>query len=142
MFSHPLAMTYRDLGYPADDPHFNCKECYTPIIPSVALEDVFDFLHTRAIPYVFITGRAEYLRSHTKRNLGLCGLNGYKRLYMMPNHGHGSANASPDNVAAFKERCRARLAEEYTVRLTVGDQRTDLSGAHTGIPLLIFNPFY
>lgn len=105
----------------------------TPLLREVA--GVFEVLRERGIAYAFVTARRDSIRALTENNLELEGLGGYVALHTRPDDDDGC-------VARFKQACRARLARTHDILCCVGDQVSDVSGAHTGVPFLLFNPFY
>lgn len=97
---------------------------------------MFRALRRRGIPFAFVTGRKDAIRTLTEENLLAAGLGGYAELFTCPD-----AHTGP--VAEFKSRCRRVLVDRgHTILCCVGDQLSDLSGPHAGVPFLVFNPFY
>ena len=104
------------------------------MIPESAM--LFDALRDRDIPYAFVTGRRDDDRTDTIENLRAVGLGEYVALYTMPEDSR--------DIASYKEACRRDLETTHglSVVCTVGDQVTDVAGTCTGIPFLLFNPWY
>ena len=71
---------------------------------------------------IFITGRYEFQRAATERNLRAQGLDNWKLLLMRPDRGS-------QTIGAFKAAARGQIANAgYTLALNVGDQWSDLKG--------------
>jgi ethanolamine-phosphate cytidylyltransferase len=109
----------------------------TGIIPlNEECQELFDYIHEHNIGYSFITGRRDYIRDVTIRNLDIVGLNKYTYLFTCPND-------YIDYIKNFKESCRTKITESgLNIILNIGDQASDIVGKYTGQPFLIFNPFY
>jgi predicted secreted acid phosphatase len=107
------------------------------IIPKVQHSlGMFDYLHEHNIKYAFITGRRDYIRDITIKNLEIEKINEYIELYTVPNDFIGS-------ISTYKENCRIDLTKNgYNIIATIGDQVSDINGEFTGIPFLIYNPYY
>ena len=75
------------------------------------------------VSIIFITGRNEFQRAATERNLRTQGFDNWKLLLMRPQN-HGS-----QTIGAFKAVARGQIAGAgYTLALNVGDQWSDLKG--------------
>ena len=96
---------------------------------------IFDLIHRKNINYAFITGRKDRIRELTKENLNKVNLNKYKYLYTCPND-------FIEPISTFKNNCRKDISKNYNIICCIGDQLSDILGENTGIPFLIFNPFY
>jgi ethanolamine-phosphate cytidylyltransferase len=110
----------------------------TGIVPIInQCISLFELIHDKNIKYAFITGRRTYIKELTEINLNLEGLNKYIKLYTCPDDYKGL-------VKDYKIQCRKELTENYHYNIVccIGDQISDLEGPYTGIPFLIFNPFY
>jgi len=125
--------TYVKLYDNYDNILFNLKNGYTPLIKEC--QCIFDILHSKNIKYSFITGRRDYIRKVTEENLKLVGLDKYVHLYTCPDD-------YKNTMAIFKSQCRMEISKKYNIVCCIGDQVSDISGVHTGMPFLIFNPFY
>ena len=85
----------------------------------------------------FITGRPESQRAATERNLSREGFDGFLKLFMPPADQHFSS------AADFKAPVRAGIERDgYDIIANVGDQPSDLTGAHAEKSFLLPNPFY
>jgi len=74
------------------------------------------------VSIIFITGRYEFQRGATERNLRAQGFDNWKLLLMRPDHGS-------QTIGAFKSAARGQIADAgYTLALNVGDQWSDLRG--------------
>jgi cytidyltransferase-like protein len=107
------------------------------IIPKVEQSvGMFDSLHKKNIRYAFITGRRDYIRNITIKNLEIEKMDKYIELYTVPNDYIGS-------ITKYKEECRMDLTKKgYNIIGTIGDQVSDISGRFTGVSFLIYNPYY
>jgi acid phosphatase len=85
-----------------------------------------------------ITGRREYLRKITIKNLKAQGINQWQALYMFPNKAPFT-----ENSATFKQKIREKLAKQgYDIVLNIGDQYSDLCGGYADTTFKLPNPFY
>lgn len=74
------------------------------------------------VSIIFITGRYEFQRAATERNLRAQGFDNWKLLLMRPDHGS-------QTTGAFKAAARGQISGAgYTLALNVGDQWSDLRG--------------
>jgi predicted secreted acid phosphatase len=98
--------------------------------------DLFRWARERGVAVFFVTGRREWLREATERNLREAGYDGWAELFMRPVEQQGSWNN-------FKAEVRERLHEEgFEVLVNLGDQLADLEGGYARHALLVPNPFY
>lgn len=118
-------------------PEYACE--HSDATDTVIIEEcmqVFRVLEHKGAGYAFVTGRKERIRAETRDDLTRVGLGEYVALYMCPGE-YGKS------VACFKAVCREDLVSSgYTIVACIGDQPGDMQGPHTGMPFLIFNPFY
>ena len=85
----------------------------------------------------FVTGRNEFLRAATVKNLRKAGCTTYRRIYMLPNH------VIPKTVIPFKSAMRRRIEKQgYDVVLTIGDQYSDIKGGYADKGVKLPDPFY
>jgi ethanolamine-phosphate cytidylyltransferase len=107
------------------------------IIPKVEQSvGMFDSLHKNNIKYAFITGRRDYIRDITIKNLEIEKMDEYIELYTVPDDFIGS-------ISTYKETCRIDLTKKgYNIIATIGDQVSDINGGFSGTPFLIYNPYY
>jgi len=90
----------------------------------------------RGVAVFFVTGRAEFMRAATERNLRAVGY-AWTELVLKPDDLHAA------KVAEFKAPARARIAAQgYTIILNMGDQQSDLDGGHAERRFKLPNPFY
>jgi len=105
----------------------------TAIAPTLHL---FDAARAAGVKVFFITGRREGEREWTERNLSSAGYSGWQALVMKPATLHATA-------AAYKAAARADIeANGFTIVANVGDQQSDLDGAHAERTFKLPNPFY
>jgi predicted secreted acid phosphatase len=89
----------------------------------------------------FITGRPEFLRSATERNLRAAGYDKWDGL-MMPSNQLLMHHALK-SLADFKTPQRRKIvAQGYTIIVNVGDQDSDLEGGYAERTFKLPNPFY
>ena len=107
---------------------------------SPALPQALDFYHKakqKHIAVFFVTGRREFLRKSTDKNLRNVGFTDFAGLYLRPVSDRG-ASAIP-----YKSTTRKKIEDQgYTIIATIGDQKGDLAGGHAGKTFLLPNPFY
>lgn len=105
-----------------------------PIVPILAL---FNDAKAHHVAIFFITGRHEVERAATERNLTLAGYADWAELMMEPDGLH------PKSAADFKAPARKSIEDRgYHIIVNVGDQPSDLAGAHAERGFLLPNPFY
>ena len=106
---------------------------------SPALEPVLDLYRwavERGVTVFFVTGRREWMREPTERNLREAGFTSYGDVFLRPTEEQGSWHN-------YKEEARKTLTDAgYDVLLNMGDQPADLAGGYARHSLLIPNPFY
>lgn len=110
---------------------------FNGMIPlNIQCKQLFEFMHSNNIKYSFITSRRDFMRELTIKNLELENIDNYSYLFTCPDNYVGK-------ISDFKETCRKTLVDEgWNIVFTIGDQVSDISGKYTGIPFLIYNPFY
>ncbi len=82
----------------------------------------------------FVSGRPEFLRQATQRNLRNAGYENWNGLVL---------KTGKESVSAFKTSARRKLAAQgYDIVLNVGDQDSDLVGGYADRTFKIPNPFY
>lgn len=129
--NHPR---FLDLYEQYDTTKFNSENGLSPLVAQC--EQVFDVLAKKRMRYAFVTGRRHRIRQLTIDNLAAVGLSGYDYLYTCPDD-------FGESMVAFKTACRKDIASKgNTVVCCIGDQVSDITGDHVGIPFLMFNPFY
>lgn len=109
----------------------------TGIIPlNKECQALFNYIHENNISYSFITGRRDYIRDVTVRNLDMVGINKYTYLFTCPND-------YIEDIYKYKESCRKKITDDgLNIILNIGDQVSDIKGNYVGQSFLIFNPFY
>jgi acid phosphatase len=108
------------------------KRC-PPIEPVLAIHRA---ARDNGVAVFFLTGRKEFSRNATARNLVATGFSGFEALIL-------KADDSTEPTSEFKARERARLAAAgWTIIACVGDQESDLTGGNTGRTFKIPNPAY
>jgi predicted secreted acid phosphatase len=98
---------------------------------------LFNAARAKGVAVIFITGRPDKQRDATIINLVHEGFEGWTELRTRPDR-----DDLPD-VQTFKTAERTKVeAEGYTIIADVGDQISDLEGAHSGCHFKVPNPFY
>jgi predicted secreted acid phosphatase len=89
------------------------------------------------ISVFFITGRREFLREYTVRQLRAAGYEGWAGLFLCP------VDYNEDSIVPFKSGVRKQLTEEgWWIVLNMGDQLSDLEGGFASHPVKLPNPYY
>jgi acid phosphatase len=84
----------------------------------------------------FLSGRKEFTRKATARNLEATGFGGFEALVL-------KADDSTEPTSEFKARERAKFAAAgWTIIASVGDQKSDIEGGNTGRTFKVPNPAY
>jgi hypothetical protein len=106
-----------------------------PAIPQTL--GLYRLARRRGVTVFFITGRRERWRRPTLRNLRLKGYTGRRRLIMRPDR------ERPGEHAGYKVRARRDLERRgHRIAVNLGDQRSDLRGAHARRAFKLPNPMY
>lgn len=104
-----------------------------PIAPVLEIHRV---ARANGVAVFFLSGRKEFARNATARNLIGTGFAGFEALIL-------KADGSDHPTSEFKACERARLAAAgWTIIACVGDQESDFAGEHTGRKFKIPNPAY
>lgn len=89
------------------------------------------------IAIFFVTGRREYKRRFTEKNLYLAGYRGWQALIMKPN------NYRATSVIPYKSHARQLIESKgYKIALNIGDQDSDLAGGYALKGFKLPNPYY
>ncbi len=108
----------------------------TPIPATLRL---FNIAKKEHIHVFFISGRYEFEREATIKNLHSAGFKGWDGLLLESNNHYGKKGTIED----FKIAARKSLTKKgYTIIANVGDQPTDLSGGYAQKTFKLPNPFY
>jgi len=109
-----------------------------------ATKKLFNFANARGVAVFFVTGREEFERSWTAKNLDSAGFRKRAGLFMRPTGKVGFETGKVDpSAASFKTSMRLAIENMgYHIILNVGDQLSDLSGGHADQALKYPNPFY
>lgn len=108
---------------------------HDPAIQGVKALYNYATLHHVAV--FFITGRKEYQREATERNLKTVGYGQWDGLFMKAN----DYQQSP--TALFKSAIRKQIIKMgYDIVLNVGDQQSDLDGGYADMNFKLPNPYY
>jgi predicted secreted acid phosphatase len=128
------------LGGPCDLPRGPCgiirwieMARSDPIRP---VRDLAMLARRLGVAVFFITGRAEWMREATERNLHAAGFE-WTGLVLQPD------GQQLPSAADFKAPERKRIADQgYTIIVNVGDQLSDLAGGHAERAYKLPNPIY
>lgn len=98
---------------------------------------LYDFLLSHGYKVIFLTGRFESERQATIKNLRANGFVGYKKLITR------NCENRQEKASVYKPAQREKLINEgYTIVGSVGDQWSDMVGAHIGHAVKLPNYFY
>jgi len=99
--------------------------------------DLYKDAQKHQVAVFFVTGRREFERAPTIKNLLKAGYKGWAQLYLKPDQ-----YQDPSNVP-FKSNIRKQITEQgYTVIASIGDQYSDLSGGYAERGFKLPNPYY
>ncbi len=106
-------------------------------LPLAPTKEIYERAREHAIPIFLVTGRPQFLRAATIRDLKEAGYSGWSGLYMKP------ATYKDPSIIPFKSGVRRMLTEKgYDIILNVGDQKSDLAGGYARRAVKLPNPFY
>jgi acid phosphatase len=126
----------REMDFAYKDAHWDAwlLEARCPAIAPVL--EIHRAAHANGVAVFFLSGRREFSREATARNLVATGFETFESLIL-------KGDDSTDPTSAFKAGERARLANTgWTIIACVGDQESDLTGENTGRTFKIPNPAY
>lgn len=119
---------------PCGGPAYHALARSPAIAPTLGLAQIAQKHH---VAIFFITGRYETERTATERNLHAVGYPEWIELFMRPD------GTTTPSAADYKLPCRERIEQMgYTIIANVGDQPSDLAGAHAERVFLLPDPFY
>ncbi len=105
-----------------------------PVIPE-SLEFI-NWAKRKKIPIFFVSGRKEFQRNITEKNLVLEGIKGIRGMYLKPD------DYKKDSASDFKQDARKDIESKgYKVMAVIGDQVSDLEGKD-GRDFKLPNPIY
>jgi hypothetical protein len=105
-----------------------------PILPTLQL---YRRARKLAVAVFFVTGRPEFLRAATERNLRAAGYDDWTGLMMLPK------GFKLKSAADFKAPARRQIAGQgYSIILNMGDQDSDLAGGYAERIFKLPDPFY
>jgi acid phosphatase len=126
----------REMDFAYKDEHWDAwlLEARCPAI--VPVLGIHQAARANGVAVFFMSGRKEFSREATARNLVATGFGGFEGLIL-------KSGDSTEPTSEFKARERARLAAAgWTIIACVGDQESDLAGENTGRTFKIPNPAY
>ncbi len=98
---------------------------------------LYNLTKEKGVSLFFVTGRREYQRQTTIKNLQLAGYQGWKQLFMKPNNYH------QNSIISYKSGAREKIkAQGYGIILNIGDQESDLKGGYADKTFKLPNPYY
>ena len=105
--------------------------------------ELFKAARERDIGVFFITGRHPDEKAVTELNLQRVGYEGWSEIITEPRDTSNTTLPVFPEAAAFKSAARWSLVERgYRIVLSMGDQRSDLSGGYAHKTFKLPNPFY
>ncbi len=105
-----------------------------PVIPE-SLEFI-NWAKRKRIPIFFVSGRKEFQRNVTEKNLVLEGIKGIRGMYLKPD------DYNKDSASNFKQAARKDIESKgYKIMAVIGDQVSDLEGKD-GRDFKLPNPIY
>lgn len=106
----------------------------TAILPTL---DLFNYAKQNNVAVFFVTGRPEWSRALTVKNLHKEGFFGWEALILEKNDYHEKS------AVPYKTHARKAIEDKgYDIVLTMGDQMSDLKGGYADNKFLLSNPFY
>lgn len=104
------------------------------ILPTLKL---YRFAKENKVAVFFVTGRKENERQITESNLKAVGYDHWDGLVLRNN------NAAHETALNYKIAARSKIvADGYHIILTLGDQKSDITGLHAGKGFKLPGPFY
>lgn len=98
---------------------------------------LYNFAKENHVAIFFVTGRREFRRTPTEKNLKDVGYAVWDALYLKPMDYHEKT------AAIYKTKVRADIESKgYDIVLNIGDQLSDLEGGHADRTFKMPNPFY
>ncbi len=108
---------------------------HDPVI--AATLSLFRYAKENGVAVFFVSGRKEYQRKNTMKNLRRAGYHDWDGLLLEPN------NYGKDSAIPFKVANRKKITEMgYDIVLDIGDQFSDLKGGDTDMAIKLPNPYY
>jgi hypothetical protein len=99
--------------------------------------DLYEYAQKRGVAVFFVTGRREFARTATERQLRTAGYDTWAGLELKPTH------YQQQSVVPYKAGARERIeAQGYDILVNVGDQWSDLDGGHAVATFKLPNPIY
>ena len=108
---------------------------HDPAIPATLT--LYKYAINHGVAVFFVTGRREYERAETARNLRTVGYHHWKGLFLEPN------DYDKTSAVSFKVAQRKKIVKMgYDVVENVGDQYSDLRGGYSDMTFKLPNPYY
>jgi acid phosphatase len=108
---------------------------HDPLIPATLA--LFNYAKQHGVSVFFVSGRSEWMRQATVKNLKTVGFKDWNGLIMRTEKFQGVP------AKEYKTLIRKQLTEKgYVIILNVGDQESDLEGGYSEKNFKLPNPFY
>ncbi len=108
---------------------------HDPAIPPTL--SLFNYAKSHGVAVFFISGRKQYEKASTEKNLNNTGYHDWDGMLLEPN------DYNKDSAAPFKVASRKKITEMgYDIVLNVGDQFSDLKGGYADMSIKLPNPYY
>lgn len=118
-----------------DKIHQEYMQADAPAIPYTL--DMYEDALSHGISVFFVTGRREFLREATIKNLKGAGFDSWERLYLKPN------DYNAKSITPYKSKARKEITElGYTIIVNMGDQNSDIDGGYAVETFKLPNPYY
>lgn len=128
-------MRYLDFGGTMHEIDALESEAHDPAIPYS--RTLYNFAKNNGVSIFFVTGRPEYMRQATIKNLNAAGYNHWQALYMKPNKYHQVS------IVPYKSAMRKKIIDAgYDIVFNIGDQNSDLEGGFADMTFKLPDPYY
>lgn len=128
-------MRYLDFGGTMHEIDALEAQAHDPAIPYA--RTLYNFAKNNGVSIFFVTGRSEYMRQATIKNLHNAGYHHWHLLYMKPNKYHNIS------VVPYKSTMRKKIIDAgYDIVFNIGDQNSDLAGGYADMTFKLPDPYY
>ena len=126
----------RKMDFAFSDDHWDAWLLEARCPPILPVLEIHRAARAHGVAVFFLSGRKEFSRKATARNLEATGFGGFEGLIL-------KTDDSTEATSEFKARERGKLADAgWTIIACVGDQESDLTGGNTGRTFKVPNPAY
>jgi predicted secreted acid phosphatase len=127
-------MLHLNFGGTLEEINDLANDGHNTAIPGI--KALYNFASQHHVAVFFVTGRKEYQREATERNLKTVGYAHWDGLFM-------KANDSQQPLSLFKAVMRKQIIKMgYDIVLNIGDQLSDLDGGYADMNFKLPNPYY